>query len=94
MKMMKVESKMAKLIRSLKMIVFNENFQKKTFDMFENLLKKFAAISGVERTKIETKLPESPKNPSSGRRIPWELSFNDKLSDFLCNPICMLHHSF
>ena len=39
--------------------------------MYCHLLKKFAAISGVERTMIDTKLPNSPKNPSMGRRIPW-----------------------
>ena len=73
MKMMKVESKTAKVIRSLQMVV-------STFSRIKHLdgyvccicylLKKFAAISGVERMMIDTKLPESPKNPNRGRRIP------------------------
>ena len=52
---------------------------------FPYLLKKFAAISGVERTKIETKLPESPKNPSRGRKIPWRKYRSQSQSKFL-NP--------
>ena len=72
---MKVESKTAKVMRSLQTDCFNI-FQNKTFVRIYlccicYLLKKFAAISGVDRTMIETKLPESPKNPSRGKRIPW-----------------------